>query len=339
MRRILSLAPLTGAGLDVIASLGELELDPWIGHVPVKLHSSDELVARLRGVHVLIVEADHVPGVVLEGTSVEVLASCRGNPVNVDVAAATAGGIPVLNAPARNAEAVAELTLGMILALVRGIVAADHDVRAGDMYRGRTLPQQRFRGRELRSLTIGLVGFGAVARAAARKLVALGAAVVAYDPFVAEADVRAHGAEPVELEALMTRSDVVSVHAALTEATRGLISDRELKLVRPGTLLVNTARFDIVDEAALLAALGDGRLGGAGFDHLPGELLPVEHPLAAMPNVILTPHIGGSTIETVHRHSRTVGEGLASLYAGRAPANVVNPETLEAFFSRLGLSG
>jgi D-3-phosphoglycerate dehydrogenase len=332
--RILSLAPLAGDGLDAIAALGDLELDPWIDHVPVKLHSPSELLRRLGDVGVLIVEADHVPAAVLSG-ALMAIASCRGNPVNVDVAAATVRSIPVLNAPGRNADAVAELTLGMIIGLLRGIVAADDDVRAGRTFAGRTIPQQRYRGRELASITVGLVGFGAVGRAAARKLAALGSRVVAHDPHVAEQDVRAAGVEPVDLETLMRSSDVVSLHCPLFDETRGLISAKVLELARPGALLVNTARYDVVDEAAVLEALSDGRLGGAAFDHFANETLPPHHPLSSMPNVILTPHIGGTTIETVHHHSRLVAEGLTTLFAGRAPANVVNPEALEAFFSRL----
>lgn len=333
--RILSLAPLAGEGLDRLRALGDLELDPWNSHVPVRLHGASELLGRLDGVEVLLVEADHVSAEVLGAAApLRILGSCRGDPVNVDIPTATKRGIAVLNAPARNAGAVAELALGLIIALARGIVAADREIRAGAWVTGGRIPQQRHMGREVSSLTIGLVGCGAAGRATGRRLSALGARVLGFDPHVPADVLRAEGIEPAGLDDLLAASDVVSVHAVLCEGTRGMIDARAFERMRPGAILVNTARFSIVDEAALLEALRSGKLAGAALDHFENEFLSPDHPLCSMPNVVLTPHIGGTTWQAVEQHTLSMLSGIEALLGGREPPNLVNPEALPAFRAR-----
>jgi len=327
--RILSLAPLSGPGLDILTSLGWVEVDPWNDHVPIKLHAADELIPRLDGVDVLIVEADHISREVFAGSSLRTIGVCRGDPNNVDVPAATEHGVVVIRTPGRNADAVADLTLGLILALLRSIVAADDDVRAGRWIVDGLIPQQRYQGRELASCTIGLIGMGAVGRAAALRLRALGVTVLAADPKVADDDMRLLGVEPVgDLTDLLAHADVISIHAPLNEATRGLLGARELANVRPGSYLVNTARYGIVEEEPMLEALRDGRLAGAAFDHFENEYLAPDHPLAALPNVILTPHIGGTTTGAVDAHTQMIAEGIRDLLAGVRSPYVVNPQTI-----------
>lgn len=328
---ILSLAPLDGDGLVALRSLGTVEVDPWSAHVPIKLHSAPELIERLAGVDMLIVEADFIPRDVFEATSLRFLGVCRGDPNNVDVAAATAAGVPVIRTPGRNAGGVADLAIGSMYCLLRSIVAADADVRAGRWVVDGRLTQQRYLGRELASCTVGLVGFGAVGRAVAHRLKALGARVVATDPVADPDELRGFGVEWFEdLGDLIEASDIVSVHAPLTPATRGLIGGAALARARQGTYLVNTARYGIVDEAAMLAALADGRLAGAALDHFEGEFLAADHPLLSMSNVVLTPHIGGSTIETIHEHTRQIADAVQALLAGISHDAVVNPEAVQA---------
>lgn len=330
--RILSLAALRGPGLEALHELGEVELDPWNAYVPIKLHSADDLIARVAGVDVLIVEADHVPARLFdERPEVRIVATCRADPLNVDVDAATRAGVPVVHAPGRNAQAVADLAVGLIFSLVRGIVRADDDVRAGRWIVDERIAYQRYRGREIRSLTIGLVGFGSVGRATAERLTALGARVLATDPYIDAGTIRAAGVEPVDLPALLSASDVVSIHALLREGTKGLLGAEELALLKEGAFLVNTARFGIVDEEPLLEALRSGRLAGAAFDHFTNEFLPADHPLISMPNVVLTPHIGGTTEETEIEQTDSVVAGIRSLVQGAEPVNVANPEVLDAF--------
>ena len=333
--RLLSLAPLRGPGLEALRSLGEIELDPWSSYVPVRLHSADELTARVAGIHILIVEADHVPGTLFEARpELRVVASCRADPVNIDIDAATRAGVPVVHAPGRNAEAVADLTLGLMYALLRGIVRADDDVRAGRWIDEGRIAYQRYRGREMRTMTVGLVGCGAVGQMVARRLSALGARVLASDPFVDPSVVRASGAEPAALADMLAESDIVSVHAPLDASTKGLLGAGEIGKIKQGALFVNTARFGIAEEEPLLEALRSGQIAGAAFDHFPNEFLAADHPLLTMPNVVLTPHIGGATEETEETMTSLVAAGIRSLLDGAEPVNIVNPEAVVAFRGR-----
>ncbi|MHB8511811.1 MAG: NAD(P)-dependent oxidoreductase [Actinomycetota bacterium] len=325
------MAPLAGAGLDRLQKLGPLEIDPWIDHVPVKLHSAAELIDRLKGIDVLLVEADHIPSAVIESSELNVIGTCRGDPVNVDIDAATAAGIAVLRAPGRNARAVAELALALTLALMRSIISADDEIRGGRWVIDQKLAQQRYKGRELASLTIGVIGFGAVGREAAALFKALGSKVIVCDPYVTDAA----GYDLVSLEDLLRKADVISLHAAVTPETKGMIGSLQIEMTKPGVMLVNTARFGLLEESPLVAALQSGHIKAAAFDHFTNEFLPADHPLTSMPNVILTPHIGGTTFETIERHTTMIADGLEALLRGDAPSNLVNPECLQLFKKRM----
>ena len=335
--KILSFAPLAGPGLEIIRSIGDLELDPWDDHVPIQMHAGPDLIDRLDGVEVLIVEADPVSRDVIEAAeSLRAIGICRGDPVNVDIEAATKAGIPVVRAPGRNADAVAELTIGLVFAVIRGIVASDADIRAGRWVIDERIPQQRYRSREVAGMTVGLVGCGAVGQATARRLRGLGATVIAYDPYADPSEMRELGVELVELNDLLERSDVVSIHAAVTPETRGMLGAEQFSRMKQGAYFVNSARFGIADEQDVLEALRSGHLAGAAFDHFEGEFLPADHPLLSMTNVVLTPHIGGQTAQTIENHTQAIAEGLQAILAGREHPNVVNPEALPAFFAARG---
>jgi len=321
-RIILATAPLRGPGLDALRALGEVVLDPWIDHQPLRLYSAEQLAARATevGATVLICEADRCAGPVLD-LPLEAIGATRGDPTNVDVPGATAAGIPVLRAPGRNADAVAELTVGLLLAATRGLVAADRDVREGQVYRDGSIPYQRYRAWQLAGRTAGLVGLGAVGRATKWRLEGLGMRVIASDPFAADAR---H-----DLDDLLAEADVVSMHAAVTPDTVGLMSDKRFAALREGAVYVNAARAALHDLDALTAALTAGHLAAAGLDHFEGEALATDHPLAGMPNVVLTPHIGGATYDTEANHTLLMAEGLAALARGEVPANLANPEVLD----------
>jgi len=321
-RVILSTAPLRGPGVDQLRALGELIVDPWIDHQPLRLYGPVELAERATevGATVLICEADRCEGPVFE-LGLEAIGSTRGDPTNVDLTGATKAGIPVLRAPGRNADAVAELTVGLLLAVTRGLLAADHDVRAGEVYRDGSIPYQRFRGWQLAGQTVGIVGLGAVGRAAAWRFEGLGMRVITADPFAPEAT---H-----DLDDLLAEADVVSMHAAVTPDTVRLISAERIARMKPGAVYVNSARAALHDLDALTAALQSGRLAAAALDHFEGESLATDHPLVAMPNVILTPHIGGATYDVETNHTLLMADGLDSLLRGEAPLNLANPEVLD----------
>ena len=319
--RALVTAPFRGEGLATLRGLADVVLDPWIDQQPLRLYNSEQLAERIdaEGADVLIVESDSVKGPVLERPLLAI-GSCRGDPNNVDIEAATERGIPVLRAPGRNADAVAELAVALLLAVNRGVAAADADVRAGEVYRDGTIPYQRFRAWQLAGRTVGLVGLGAVGRAARWRFEGLGMRVIAYDPY---ADDATHS-----LDDLLAEADVVSMHAAVTPETAGMIGAPQFGRMKDGAVYVNTARAALHDTDALVAALQSGKVGGAGLDHFEGENLPVDHPLVGMTNVVLTPHIGGATYDTEANHSKLIADGLAELLAGGKPDNLVNPEVL-----------
>ncbi|MBM3674537.1 MAG: 3-phosphoglycerate dehydrogenase [Actinobacteria bacterium] len=316
-------AAFRGEGLKTLRRLcAEVVLDPWIDHRPLRLYNSEQLAERVRdeGANLLIVEADSVKGPVLD-LSLVAIGSCRGDPNNVDIPAATAKGIPVLRAPGRNANAVAEISIALLFAVDRGVVRADRDVREGQIYRDGTIPYQRFRAWELAGRTVGLVGLGAVGHAFRWRLEGLGMRVISYDPYSPDAS---HDS----LESLLAEADVVSMHAAVTPETEGMIGAKQFAAMKEGAIFLNSARAQLHDTDALVIALQSGKLRGAGLDHFVGESLPVDHPLCAMDNVVLTPHIGGATYDTEVMHSKLVAEGLATLLSGGRPDNLVNPEVL-----------
>jgi D-3-phosphoglycerate dehydrogenase len=315
-------APFRGEGLDTLRELcSEVVLDPWIDHVPLRLYRSEQLAERIEaeGANLLVVESDSVKGPVLELPLVAI-GACRGDPNNVDVPAATARGIPVLRAPGRNANAVAEMTVAMLFAVNRGLVRADADVRAGEVWRDGTIPYQRFRAWELAGRTAGIVGLGAVGRATKWRFEGLGMRVISHDPYASDAT---HS-----LDDLLEEADVVSLHAAVTPETENLIGPKQFARMKEGAIFLNSARAQLHDTDALVLALQSGKVAGAGLDHFIGEHLPVDHPLCSMDNVVLTPHIGGATYDTEATHSRLVADGLATLLAGGVPDNLVNPEVL-----------
>ena len=329
-RRALVTAPLRGPGLERLRALADVVHEPWLDQQPLRIYDAAGLADRLarEGATIAVVESDLVGGPVWDLPLVAVAAT-RGDPNNVDLPGATAAGVPVLHTPGRNADAVAELTVGLLIAATRGIAVADREVRAGEVFRDGTIPYQRFRAWELAGRRAGLVGLGAVGRAVRWRLEALGMEVVACDPY--------HPDAGVSLPELLATADVVSLHAAVTGETRGMIGAEQFRAMREGAVFVNTARAALHDTDALVAALQGGRLAAAALDHLEGEMLPAGHPLLELPNVVLTSHIGGATYDTEARGAAMIAEDLERLLAGEPPARLANPEVLAtpAFAERL----
>jgi D-3-phosphoglycerate dehydrogenase / 2-oxoglutarate reductase len=319
--RALVTAPLRGPGFDKLRELADVIYDPWIDQTPLRIYTAEQLADRASSdnADVLVVESDSVGGPVFD-LPLRAIASTRGDPNNVDVPGATGAGIPVLYTPGRNADAVAEMTIALLFAATRQVLPADADVRDGQVFRDGTIPYQRFRAWEVAGQTAGLVGFGAVARALKWRLDGLGVNVIAYDPYSDEAH---HS-----LDELLAEADIVSLHAPVTEETTGMIGAAQFATMRDGVVFLNTARAQLHDTDALVDALQSGKVTAAGLDHFVGEWLPTDHPLVGMPNVVLTPHIGGATWNTEARQAQIVADGLEALLSGRTPTHIVNPEVL-----------
>jgi D-3-phosphoglycerate dehydrogenase / 2-oxoglutarate reductase len=285
-----------------------------------------ELAAAVRGRDVLLVHGAPVSAEMLDAAPLRLVCCARGGPVNIDVPAASARGIPVTNAPGRNAEAVAELTIAFALMLIRGVPAAARYLAGGGPLGGSTYDGSRFIGGEAAGMTLGLVGLGHVGQRVAARGRALGFTVLGYDPAPPGAIPR--GVTVVALDDLLGRCDLVSVHARATEGNRHMFDAAAFARMPRGALFINTARESLVDEDALARALAGGALAGAALDVAEPRPAGDRHPLLDLPNVIITPHIGGATRETLRRGAEMAAAAVASLLAGRVPEHLVNREVL-----------
>jgi D-3-phosphoglycerate dehydrogenase len=239
----------------------------------------------------------------------------------IDVAAATERGIVVTHTPDYCTEEVADHALALLLCLWRKIVPLRESVRAGRWDYNVAAPIFRIRGRVL-----GLVGFGRIARDLAAKATALGFTVIAHDPWVDPSVARSLGVEPVGLDELLTRADAVSLHAPLNAATEHLIGERELGLMQPSAILVNTSRGGLVDQEALARSLAGGRLAGAALDVLEREPPDPSDSILHLPNLIVTPHAAFFSREALVAVQTQAAEAVAAVFSGGRPAVVANPE-------------
>lgn len=240
---------------------------------------------------------------------------------NVPVDEATRRGIVVANTPAAFSDAVSDHAIALMFAVVRRITALDRAVRLGRWSQFEAGPSNAFMGR-----TLGLIGFGHIARQLVRKLSGFEMRVLAFDPHVGDDTLALHGVEPVGLSALVAASDFVSLHCPLTRETRHLLGEEELRSMKRTAVLVNTSRGAIVDERALLRALTDGWIAGAGLDVLEDEPPAVNHPLFQLENVVLTPHVAGFSADGVELRWRLSFETVTALARRQWPASCVNPQ-------------
>jgi D-3-phosphoglycerate dehydrogenase len=237
---------------------------------------------------------------------------------NIDLVAATERGIAVLNAPAGNTVSAAELTLALILSLARRVAEADASVRRGAWERS------KFKGVELRGRTLGLIGAGRIGGEVAKRCRAFGMDVVAYDPYMTDERAAELQVERAELDDVLARADVISLHVPLTEATSGLIGEEALAKMKKGAFLVNVARGGVVDETALAAALDSGHLGGAALDVFSNEPLEEGSALRGAKNSLLTPHLGASTGEAQELVASEIAEAVRAALAEGDLARALN---------------
>jgi D-3-phosphoglycerate dehydrogenase/(S)-sulfolactate dehydrogenase len=285
--KVLVADELSPEGLQTLRGATDLTVDVKVGLAPAALK------AILGEYDVLAVRsATKVTADVLEKPGKLKLIGRAGVGVdNIDVEAATRKGIVVMNTPGGNSVAVAELTIALMLALLRQLVPATTSTRAG-----RWEKKKFGGGHELFRKTVGLLGFGSIGQLVAQRCIAFGTTVIAYDPHPVEAS-RRMGAQIVPLDEVFRRADIVSLHLPLAEGTRNLVGRAQLSAMRKGSYLVNCARGGIVDEAALAEALRDGTLAGAAMDVFATEPTPPDHPLLSLDNFLCTPHLGASTQE------------------------------------------
>lgn len=311
---------------DVTFDFREVTL-PWpltpygrVAEVDEASDAEDQLIEALAGVEVAVTQMGPFTERVLQAApDLRFLVCCRGGPVNVNVPAATKRGIIVSSTPGRNAGAAAEHAVTLMLGALRNLPRLQRTLEDGE-WRSDLYAYEECGG-ELGGATVGLIGFGAIGRRVARVMLAFGARVLVNDPFISTAP---DGIEVVGLDELLRQSDVVSLHARLTDETRGMIGAEQLALMPRGGVLVNTARGGLLDYEATVDALESGQLAAAGFDVFPVEPLPAGSRLLTAPNVVMTPHLAGATRQTAHRAGSIAAEAVAAYLAGRDPVGLVS---------------
>ncbi len=243
----------------------------------------------------------------------------------VDVDAATEAGIVVTNVPDVFIEEVADHAMMLLLACARRVKLMDKLVKDGDWYKGRPILNDVPR---LWGQTLGLISFGNVARAVARRATAFGLHIIAYDPYVTELKMTGEGVEPVSYTELLERSDYLSVHPGLNQESRGMLSSDQFKLMKNTASVINCGRGPVIDEGALISALQNGQIAAAGLDVLEKEPPEPDNPLMEMDNVILTPHAASATTRMRPETRRRVGREVSLALSGKWPMSCVNPAVL-----------
>lgn len=274
----------------------------------------DAIIVRVAPIDAAAIErADRLKVVAKHGAGLD----------NIDIEAASRRNVVVCNTPGANARSVAEHAVALLFAVRRNLRTADMHVRDGQWDRG------VFTGHELTGDTLGLFGFGAIAREVADIAQGMGQTVLTYDPYVPDDEIPARVERVTEFDALFERSDAVSIHAPLTEETHHAVSTAELTALGPDGVLVNTSRGPVVDETALLSALDSEALAGAGLDTFESEPPGKAHPLYERDDVLLTPHIGGVTDQALARMSQRAAANVRTVYEGGLPDSTVNRDAID----------
>ncbi|NLU35723.1 MAG: dihydrofolate reductase [Clostridiales bacterium] len=286
-----------------------------------------ELLKAVKGCHGMIAAGINVDEEIMDAApELKIISVYGAGYDNVDTKAATARGIVVTNIPDVVTDSTAEITLGLMLSVMRRISELDRRLRQD---RGFRWSMMTYMGRDLFGKELGIIGMGRIGKAVAKRAAAFGMRISYYtrkrlDPVI-EMELEA---SYKRMDELLQTADVISIHTPLTEETRHLIGYRELSMMKPGAYLINTSRGPVVDEKALVKCLSEGRIAGAGLDVFENEP-KISPELLKMDNVVLTPHIGTDTVETRINMNREAARNIIDFFSGRQPFHVVNPEVLD----------
>lgn len=311
--------------LDQINALGEVRMaGTAVGGGKL---TDEEMIGLATGADIIIVSYDDVTAAVMDAApDLKLVACTRATPVNIDVAHAKARGIPVIYTPGRNSDSAAEMTICLMLCCARNVHAAYRAMHNGEFLgpagggelkvkeglradvvwgAGADSPYAVFKGCDLKNKTLGIIGYGSIGKRVGDIAQAFGMNVLLYDPYVSEVDINRPGRHKSDLNTLLAESDFVSCHLKVSPSTKGLMSAERFALMKPTAYFINTSRAAVVDEAALIGALREGRIAGAGLDVFEKEPLPKDHPFLhdLADRVAMTPHIGGATKDAITNHT------------------------------------
>ncbi|MFX1285601.1 MAG: NAD(P)-dependent oxidoreductase [Promethearchaeota archaeon] len=326
--KILITAPFHESGIKNLQEHCEVIYESWRDTGKIYF-DEDELIQKLNDnkVDIFITEADEVDAWVIEKTNLKLIASTRGTPVNVDEEAANDKNIPVIHTPHRNADAVADLTVAMILVQARKMIEIDRFLKSGKFNTAELESEEdfaefynRFRGVELNGLTIGIIGFGAIGSRVAQRLhKGFGCKILYFDPYVAENHelVLETKGKKVSLERLMKESDMITIHTPPVEETEELINAEMFSLMKPTAHFFNLARSYCIDEDALYSAIKEKRIAGAGLDVFDDEPVDSENRFLEFDNVTVMPHFGGNTADVVRHQTNMITEDVLNFIKGK----------------------
>ncbi|WP_292407610.1 MULTISPECIES: phosphoglycerate dehydrogenase [unclassified Methanoculleus] len=315
--RVLVSDPLAEEGLDILKEFGDVDVNTGL--------TEDQLVAVIGDYDALLVRSgtEVTARVIDAGTKLKFIGRAGAGVDNIDTEAATRRGIVVANAPEGNTLAATEHTMAMMLALARNIPQATASLKKGEWKRS------KFMGVELNDKTLGIVGFGRIGREVAKRAQAMAMKCIAYDPFISKEKAASLGVEMVPLEELFRRADVITVHTPLIKETRHVINEKTIATMKDGVRLINCARGGIIDEKALVDGITSGKVAGAALDVFETEP-PTDSPLLALDKVIVTPHLGASTVEAQKNVAISVANQCISVLSGGAAKYVVNAPMIPA---------
>jgi D-3-phosphoglycerate dehydrogenase len=307
------------AGLDILKARPDVTVQ-----AAAKMDRSEVMAAIPNADALIIRSATKVDKAMLQAaTRLQLIGRAGVGVDNVDLDAATERGVLVMNAPDGNTVATAELAFALMLALVRQIPAAYASMQAGKWDR------KTFMGTQLHGKTLGIIGFGRVGRAVAKRALAFDMDVITYDPYISPEAPMAMGVAAVSLDELFARSDFITLHAEVTDENTHMINAASIAKMKPGVRIINAARGQLIDEAALAQAIKDGKVAGAGIDVYSDEPPPKDHPLLNLPGVIHTPHLGASTVEAQDAVAVQIAQQVLNALFKNEYKNVKNPEVLE----------
>lgn len=283
-----------------------------------------QIIGELKDEEILAVHAAPVTAEVMDASpNLKLICCARGGPVNIDLAAATRHGIKVVSAPGRNAEAVADYVLGVILILARKLSFANLFLREKRKFDRSSF--ESFFGNELGGMTLGLIGYGNVGSRVAKRARAFGMPILVYDPFIPASKIEAPGIKTADLDTLISTSDFVSLHARESKENDNMFGKKQFDLMKKSACFVNSARGSLLDEDALLEALSTKKIAGAALDVLKKEPVSPDNPLVSMDNVFITPHIAGASRQVPLRGAEIIAAQIQNYINGEKLEGVINP--------------
>jgi len=319
MAKVFITRKVPGRTLDMLRQAGHTP-DLWDGELPPPPAALAERLALAEAALTLLTDRIDAP-LLAASPALKVIANMAVGYDNVDPREAAHAGVWLTNTPGVLAETAADLAFALLLAAARRVVESDRDTRAGGW---RTWSPTGFLGQDVHGATIGIVGLGEIGEAMARRARGFSMRILYASRTPKPGAEREFGAQRRELVDLLRESDFVSLHVPLNDETSHMIGDREFRLMKPVAILVNTARGSVVDQDALVTALREGLIAGAGLDVTDPEPLPLSHPLFEFPNVVITPHIASASVATRSRMAEMAAANIIAVLAGDEPLNAVN---------------